>query len=151
MKELESRFQEILEPILGRFGAFLVGIDIRSERGRKVVQAFVDTDTGITINQCADISRELSREMSLQELIQGDYRLEISSPGLDRPLKLLRQYPKNVGRKFRVRYRRGDEQQSMTGTLVGVEADVLKFESERGEVVELHFASIVESKEELPW
>jgi ribosome maturation factor RimP len=151
LKEQDSRFQEVLEPILERFGAFLVGIDVRSERGRKVIQAFVDTDAGVTINQCADISREVSRELALRELVQGDYQLEISSPGLERPLKLLRQYPKNVGRKFRVRFRRGEEQQSLTGTLVSVVRDMLTFQSEKGDVVALNFESIVESKEDLPW
>jgi ribosome maturation factor RimP len=151
VKELEARIQHLLTPIAERKGAFVVDIGIRHERGGKVIQAFVDTDKGISIEECAEISRELSRELASVDFITGDYGLEISSPGLDRPLKLLRQYQKNIGRIFKVRYAMGAEKLSIRGTLRSLEGTDLLFESENGESVRIPFESILESKEELPW
>lgn len=151
MKEVEEKVRDLLRPIVDRLDAFVVDLDIRTERGEKIVRAFVDTDTGITVEQCATISRELSHELALSNLIPGGYRLEISSPGLDRPLLLLRQYRKNIGRKFRVKYRVEGEARFSVATLENVEGDLLTFMEPSGKSFTVQFDSIIESKEELPW
>ncbi len=152
MKPIEEKIQGVLEPMLQRSGAFLVDTEIHTDRGRKVIQVFVDTDSGITIEQCAEISRELSRELPLTQLVQGDYQLEISSPGLDRPLRLLRQYHKNLDRTFRVKYKVDEETRFMIATLTKIENNELTFEDKKnGDSLMIPFESIIESKEELPW
>jgi ribosome maturation factor RimP len=79
-------------------------------------------------------------------------RLEVSSPGIERPLKLLRQYKKNIGRHFKVRFRQGAEERVLSGSLVAVQGDQLTFESpSAGTTISLPFSEIVESREELPW
>lgn len=152
VKAIKEKIQSLLEPILQRSGAFVVDVDVHTDRGQKVIQAFVDTDSGITIEQCAEMSRELSRELPLTQLVHGDYQLEISSPGLDRPLRLLRQYHKNLGRKFRVIYKVDEETRFMIATLTKIENNELTFEDKKnGDSLMIPFESIIESKEELPW
>ena len=149
--ELKRKFEEQIPPILEAHHAFLVDVQVRGERGTQLIQVFVDTDEGITIEQCAGISRELKRSLSAYEVTAEAYHLEISSPGIDRPLKLLRQYHKNIGRKYKVRYRRDAEALSLIGTLTDVSGDRITFSPATGEPLTLEFSQIIESKEELPW
>lgn len=151
MSEIKQKIQNTLGPILERKGAFLVDLQIRNERGRRLVQIFVDTDQGIRIEDCAEISRELSPALDAGSVIPGTYQLEISSPGIDRPLFLLRQYNKNIGRRFRVRFRQAEGTGEMKAELVSVQDELLTFLPDGGEAVTLPFSQIIESIEELPW
>lgn len=67
------------------------------------VLVIVDGDKGIGIDDCADLSRDLSKQLDDTNLIAGAFNLEVSTPGLDQPLKSKRQYVKNIGRNVRVR------------------------------------------------
>lgn len=152
IQEIKQEISKRVVPILDRRNAFLVDVNIRFENGSKIVQVFADTDRGITINECADISRDLARELDVAgPLGSSPYQLEVSSPGIDKPLKLLRQYPKNVGRRFRLTFRSGTEKSQMTGTLVSVVDDQITFQEENGEPISFAFDQIIESQEELPW
>ena len=94
-----SRFTPpILEPIKG----YLVDLNMRGKGGTTVLEVFVDTDNGITADECAEVSRSISVEIERQSIFAGRYRIEVSSPGLERPLKLERQFRKNIGRQLRI-------------------------------------------------
>jgi ribosome maturation factor RimP len=146
-----SKLEETLISVVNGKDAFLVGMEEQKERGRRVIKAFIDTDAGITIAQCAEINRELGAILESQNMINEPYELEISSPGIDRPLKLLRQYKKNLGRKFNVQYFRGDVRATMSGVLDAVDGEKLTFATEQRETITLEFSKIIESIEELPW
>lgn len=78
-------------------------IDLLLNKGRKsVLSILVDTDEGITISECARISRAISRYFEEDELFDFPYNLEVSSPGVGKPLKVRRQYHKNIGRRLKV-------------------------------------------------
>jgi ribosome maturation factor RimP len=151
MAEIPEKMRVLLSATLEQHGAFLVDLSIRNERGGKLLQAFVDTDKGITIEECASISRDLAQELDRGDVIQGAYRLEVSSPGIDKPLLMLRQYRKNVGRRFKVLYQSAETRTTLVGTLQSVDDEKLTFETEKGERIALDFTKIIESKEELPW
>ncbi len=146
-----KRVEELLQPIANARGAFLVGHSERRERGRRILQLLVDTDEGITIAQCAEVSRDLAARLDEFNVVAEPYELEVSSPGIDKPLRILRQYKKNVGRKFVVHYWEGAERRSTTGTLAELKEDRLTFVNEKGESTTLEFSNIIESIEELPW
>lgn len=146
-----SKLVEMLTSIVSARNVFLVGMEEQKERGQRVIKAFVDTDEGITIVLCAEINREFGAALDAQNLINEPYELEISSPGIDRPLKLLRQYKKNLGRKFTVQYLRSDERVSFTGVLQAIEGEKLTFATDKQETQSLEFSKIIESIEELPW
>lgn len=151
MTEIREKLQELLIPIAESSGAFVVDVAVRNERGGKLIQAFVDTDKGVTIDQCAEISREFARHLDQSNLIRTSYRLEVSSPGIDKPIRLLRQYNKNVGRRFKVAYEGIDPQRPFVGTLKDVKGEELEFQNDAGEAVTIDFSKIIESKVELPW
>ncbi len=92
---------------------FLVEILFRNVNGTDYLEIYVDTDSGVTIDACARLSRKLAEEVEvqseLQDLLPNWFRLDVSSPGLSRPLKLERQYRKNIGRLLRVKYKDSNE------------------------------------------
>jgi ribosome maturation factor RimP len=143
--------ENALKPIANAKGAFLVGRAERRERGRRIIQLYVDTDEGISIGQCADLSRELGATLDGMNVLNEPYDLEVSSPGIDKPLTMLRQYKKNIGRTFTVKYRQDAEQKTLKGTLSALIDDRLTFVGENGEPTTIEFSKIIESTEELPW
>ena len=97
-----DKISEAAESALRLFDGYIVEVAVRGERGSSIVQVFIDTDEGVTADQCALVSRQLSTELDRLNIIPGRYRIEVSSPGLERPLKLPRQFKKNIGRQFKI-------------------------------------------------
>lgn len=152
VQEIRQKIKEAADPVLEREGGFVVDVQLRLERRSVLIQLYIDTDKGITIDECARVSRELRSVLETQRTLEGsDFRLEVSSPGMDKPLRLLRQYPKNVGRRFSVRFNTGAEPASIKAVLTGVEGNRLTFQPDGGEPISLPFEQIIESQEELPW
>ena len=85
---------------------FVVEVLVSGKKIPKRVLVIIDGDHGITIDDCADLSRKISKEMDEQVFVgEENYLLEVSTPGVDQPLKLKRQYSKNVGRNLKVKVR----------------------------------------------
>lgn len=93
---IKSKLEEWLTPILAAKDFFLV--DIKLSLGGKKVEIFVDSDTGIQIDECATISRKLEEHLDGSGLIPDNYTLEVSSPGMSNPLRVPRQYKRRIGR-----------------------------------------------------
>lgn len=125
--ELQERIESFVESTLPDPSVFIVQIKLAmNAKGRKV-SVFLDGDQGVSIDQCASVSRQLGALIEEAELIDGAYNLEVSSPGVDQPLRFLRQYPQHIGRKMVVMLVNGEE---LIGTLQAVEGDNLLFEQE---------------------
>jgi ribosome maturation factor RimP len=118
-----DKIRTLAQPIVDQNGAFLIDVQIRGERSSKVVELFADSDDGISLEQCSAISRELSPLLDQADIIQGRYRLDVSSPGLDRPLKLLRQYKKNTDRNCKIIFEQDGQKTTVHGILKKVEPD----------------------------
>jgi ribosome maturation factor RimP len=149
LAEISPRIRELVEEVAQAHGAFLVDLFLRGGAQGRVLEVYVDTDPGITADGCAAISRGLSPRLDHENLIQGRYNLEVSSPGLDRPLKLLRQYRKNIGRNLKVRYHSEEEVRTMVGRLVEVQAGSIELEKEGKESVIIPLDRVQESKVEI--
>ena len=114
----------VLEEKDDRF--FLVDTRVnQTPAGTKVI-VHLDGDEGISIDTCAEVSRALGNWLEEEELISGKYVLEVSSPGLDQPLKLHRQYQKNVGRTVKVLTQ---DSKTVQGILLSVADDAIELES----------------------
>jgi ribosome maturation factor RimP len=146
-----EKIEEIAIGAATEKNAFLVGHAERRERGRRILQIFVDTDEGITIAECAGLNRDLGEAIDSLGFLNEPFEVEVSSPGIDKPLKLLRQYKKNIGRTFKVTYRNRSERTTFVGALEAVEGEHIKFLTEKKELLDLEFSDIVETIEELPW
>jgi ribosome maturation factor RimP len=151
VKKLEQQIEELALPILAPIGAFLTDIQIVPNAKRDIIQVFIDTDNGITIDECAEISRNLGSAIDLQNIVAGSYVLQVSSPGLEKPLRLLRQYQKNVGRNYKVRFRRDSAVSEIQGKLSSVDGERLTFHLGGNETIDIQFKEIIETRERLPW
>ncbi|WKN45082.1 ribosome assembly cofactor RimP [Tunicatimonas pelagia] len=105
---------------------FLVDTRVnQTPAGTKVI-VHIDGDEGVSIDSCAEVSRALANWLEEEALISGKYTLEVSSPGLDQPLKLHRQYQKNVGRTVKVLTQ---DSRTIQGVLREVSDDAIELES----------------------
>jgi ribosome maturation factor RimP len=110
--QIESALQQYLQN--GKY--FVVDVKVSLSKVQSKVLILIDSDEGITIDECGEISHEIGKD--LDEIMTEKYRLEVSSPGVDFPLKFDRQYRKNVGRNLKVIFTDG---QTKTGKLESVD------------------------------
>jgi ribosome maturation factor RimP len=132
----------LAEPILETMGFELVDVEYLCERGRWVLRLYIDKEKGVTLDDCARVSRELGDLMDARDLISHSYVLEVSSPGLNRPLRKERHFLRVVGKKIKVRACAPvNGRRNFTGTLIDFREDTLFIDS-NGERVALHRAEI---------
>lgn len=145
MKLVKENILPIFEEVIRKHNYFLIDIVFRGSDKNVVMEIFVDNQSGVTTEGCAEISRELASILDEQLGITEKYRLDVSSPGVDRPLKFIEQYPKHIGRKFEIKYSDNDELKKFTGILKQIENDDLFFESSKTEI-KINFNSIKTAK-----
>ena len=97
---LKEAVVKYLDEIISTTDYYLVDVVVSDSKIRKKITVFIDSDEGISIDECGDVSRKLGTE--LEEIIDVAFVLEVSSPGADSPLKFERQYIKNIGRTLKV-------------------------------------------------
>ena len=125
---------------------FIVDVIVKGVSGKTKILVLLDSDSGFNIDDCADLSRAISNEMEAEAIMDDPYILEVSSPGLDHPLKLKRQYQKNVGRDLKLTL---TDNTIVKGKLIEVCENTIKFEKEvkekkkiGSELVEINFDTI---------
>src|SRR4051812_25762982 len=101
--DISEEIKKIAIDKLANESQFIVDVVVSSRKGPKKVLVLIDGDNGITIDDCANLSRELSKTFDELEWMDDSYTLEVSTPGLDQPLVMHRQFKKNVGRILRVK------------------------------------------------
>lgn len=99
-------------------------IELKSLPGNRI-EVFIDSDEGVNFSTCQQISRYLEHHIDEKGWLGEKYILEVSSPGVGRPLKLQRQYPKHIGRKLEVKQQEGE---TVTGTLTAVSDEGITLE-----------------------
>jgi len=144
MNSLRENIVQIAEDLTSSTGFFLIDILIRGTERNRVIEVYIDGEKNITANDCAEISRKLNEIFEEKKLIKGAYRLDVSSPGIDRPLLFLKQYPKHINRKFEITYRSGDEKRKFKGTLLKIEGDCLTFLAIEEQII--NFIDIINAK-----
>ncbi|MGH7800060.1 MAG: ribosome maturation factor RimP [Thermodesulfobacteriota bacterium] len=95
--------REILDPLLLGYGFELVDIEYRREGRGWILRIYIDKDGGVSVEDCARISRELGTLLDLNDIIPGTYNLEISSPGLTRALKKVRDFERFKGKLVKIK------------------------------------------------
>ena len=128
-----------------KYGCLLVDVTFRGSNNNPVVEIYVDNEDGVTIELCSEISREINEIIETEELLAANFRLDVSSPGVDRPLKFLQQYKKHLNRNFEVAYIIGEEKKKIKGKLTKINGEKLIFESGKSEI-EIDFNSIKTAK-----
>ena len=105
MATLEQNLQEMLQGAVENFGCELWGIECQRAGRFMTVRLFIDKESGVTVDNCADVSRQVSAILDVEDPIADKYNLEVSSPGLDRPLFTLLQFERYIGQDIAVHLR----------------------------------------------
>jgi ribosome maturation factor RimP len=114
----------LVEPVVERLGYELILVELVHDRQGTVLRLFVDQQGGVTLEDCARVSREVGAMLDVEDPIEGPYHLEVSSPGLDRPLVRQGDFVRFAGQKARiVTQERVGGRRTFRGVLQGVEGD----------------------------
>lgn len=127
METVIEQITKKLEAIIADSSVFLTDIKIKPTNNIKV---FIDGDEGITIDAISKINRALYKQIAETDWFpEGDFSLEVSSPGVDEPLKFFRQYKKNIGREVVVTLQEGTQ---ITGKLIQAAPEQITLEQKTG-------------------
>ena len=117
-EEYEQKTEAILTPIVESRGFELVDVEYVKEAGTWYLRGYIEKTGGITVNDCEDVSRAYSDILDEQDFIEDSYIMEISSPGLDRPLKKEKDFKRSLGKLVEIRtYRPIEKQKEFCGIL----------------------------------
>ena len=148
-EKLES-LKALLEPAVENHYAFLVDVSIRNDQRMPLLEVFCETEDGISIDRCAEISREILPMIDSSKILGESFRLEVSSPGVDVPLKDKRQFKRNIGKLMSVKFRDGLDMKQIEGDLIEIKEVEVVIETEDGPI-EVGFDSIDEAKVKIRW
>lgn len=126
MATLEQNLQEMLQDAVKDLGCELWGIECQRVGRFMTVRLFIDKEGGVTVDDCADVSRQVSAILDVEDPIADKYNLEVSSPGLDRPLFTLPQFERYIGQDIAVHLRiPAMERRKWQGKLERIEKDMI--------------------------
>ncbi len=148
--DLRTRLRALADEVAEDAGFYVVELHVRGQKGSRIIEVFVDGDEGIGTDDLASVSRSLGFLLDTEGVVSGKYFLNVSSPGADRPLVLLRQYPKHIGRSLKVTTEASDEPMVHTGTLTAVHDDAFDLDI-NGETERIAFADVTDARVQLPW
>ena len=139
-QQINNRIEEIVKA----HGFILVDLILRGDNHLRIIEVFIDGEKGITAVDCANVSRNLTEAIDSENLVESNYRLDVSSPGAERPLKFLVQYFKHINRKFEIEYTE-DGEKKITAKLIRIEGEDLIFAIKEAEY-KINFNSITKAK-----
>jgi len=123
MPRESTELRKLIEPAVAALGFELVGVEFKSGR-RGLLRVYIDSEDGITVDDCQAVSHQVSGLLDVEDPIQGQYSLEVSSPGLDRPLFRAADFERFAGQEVRVRLVAPvDGRRKFRGVLVGMRDD----------------------------
>ncbi len=122
-QQLRARVRTIAESTVSRLGAELVAVHVTGDRTGPVLRLYIDSPAGVDMALCAKVSRALSPEFDVEDPIPGRYRLEVSSPGIDRPVELRRDFQRFVGFQIKVRMLPDTGRKRYVGELLGLDGE----------------------------
>ena len=142
MATLEQKLQDLLQGSVEDLGCELWGIECQRVGRYLTVRLFIDKEGGVTVEDCADVSRQVSAVLDVEDPIADKYNLEVSSPGLDRPLFTLAQYTSYIGQEIVVHLRIPvADRRKWQGELAKIENDMITLIVDKQEQV-LAFGNI---------
>lgn len=144
---LVSTVRGLVEPVVGESGVDLVDLEVKGPPNRRVVRVVADVDGGLDIDRISTISQQVSAVLEDADAIPGAYTLEVSSPGVDRPLTTGRDFARQLGRDVRLVREGADD---LVGTLLGVTDDTVTVDID-GDEQTIAIADVDHGRVELPW
>ena len=138
MGPMEERIQRLLETTIGSLGYELLGVEYLSQGKHSRLRIYIDGPDGIGVDDCTKVSHQVSGILDVEDPIKGEFALEVSSPGLDRPLFKPEHYKQYIGRQVKLRSRLPvDGQRNFKGKITAVEQDELYIVVENGDELKI--------------
>ena len=129
----ETRTEELITPILDRMNFELVDVEYVKEGGTWYLRAYIDKEGGITVNDCEAVAREMNEILDREDFVEDSYVFEVSSPGLDRPLKKEKDYIRSMGKEVEIRtYRAINREKEFYGILSAYDENTVTIKTEDG-------------------
>jgi ribosome maturation factor RimP len=150
-QRIADRVRALTEEVIAGTSYFLVDVEVRGHKGTRVVEVYIDSKENFGHDDLAVVSKEVGFLLDVEDVVDGSYKLELSSPGIKRPLKMPQQYQKNVGRTLRVRYTDNGDEEIVVGDLMDADDNEVELELSSGERLQLPYQSITQARIELPW
>jgi ribosome maturation factor RimP len=138
--EISKKLQETIE----KLGYFFIDIEFKGDDRNRILEIYIDSEEGINTDDCVDVSRACGNLIEEENLIESKYRLDISSPGTERPLKFIQQYNKHIGRIIELEFE-DQVSEKFQFKLKEVKNDILKFEIDN-KIEEVKFNNIKSAK-----
>jgi ribosome maturation factor RimP len=132
----------IVEPVVADYEASLVDVEILGRRNSRSIRVLVHKDPGITLDLCESISREIGDLLDVEDPVSGRYRLEVTSPGLDRPLVTDSDFARASARQLKVLLHSG---RSVSGRLANWDPDAIELQIEKEVVNRIPRSEIVKA------
>lgn len=143
---MATSLRDLLANTVNSMGYEFVGCEMHGQGRGSVLRIYIDSATGVTADDCSKVSRQVSAMLDVEDPIQGKYTLEISSPGLDRPLFEIAHYQKFIGSRIKVRLAAPvNDRRNFVGVLLRVEGDDIHLLLDSEEVI-LPFSNIEKAK-----
>jgi ribosome maturation factor RimP len=124
-EEILDKVRKVAEPLAAQEGLELVDVELGGPGGRQTLRLFIDKAEGVSLDDCTSLSRAVSAALDVEDPIDGAYDLEVSSPGLDRPLRTPEHFQKYAGERVKVKtyapISDTDNRKTFVGKLVGFE------------------------------
>ncbi len=137
MAKIADKVFTIINPIVIDMGYELLGIEYVASGKHSVLRLYIDCEKGVGVNDCETVSRQVSAIMDVEDLIIGQYNLEVSSPGIERPLFVIGHYQRFLGHDVCLRtYRPIDGRRNFTGCIgsIGETSNTIELVTELGSV-----------------
>ena len=132
----EAKTEELILPILDKMNFELVDVEYVKEGSVWYLRAYIDKEGGINVDDCEVVSRQFSDLLDAQDFIEGSYILEVSSPGLGRPLKKEKDYKRSMGKEIEIRtYRAINKEKEFYGVLSAYDETSVTIENDQGQMV----------------
>lgn len=141
-----QRIQELISSTVQALGVELWGVEYIAQGRNSVLRVYIDHDDGIAVDDCEKVSRQVSALLDVEDPVSGEYVLEVSSPGLDRPLFTPEQYERYTGSEITVRLRSPlDGRRKFKGVIRAVSTDQVTLDCE-GVCVELPLTQVEKAR-----
>jgi ribosome maturation factor RimP len=147
MSDIITQIRGLLEPIIFSRGLTLWDVEFKKEGPQWLLRVFIDREReGVTLADCEAVSRELGTVLDVEDIISHAYRLEVSSPGLDRTLSRPEHYLGSIGKAAKIKtYQIIENQKVFIGIIRGLEGDIVLLETGEGNIVKLSFHDIAKA------
>ncbi|MGL1931402.1 MAG: ribosome maturation factor RimP [Desulfotalea sp.] len=142
-----EKIEACIGPILQSMDTELADLQYRNEGQGWVIRVFIDVEGGVSLDHCAKVSREISTILDIEEVLDHAYHLEVSSPGLERPLKTKEAFQRFIGKKAKVKLHQPvNEQKTYIGIISQVEGEQISLSENDKIIVTFEFENLNKSR-----